>query len=69
MEKQTVVMALLVLLVLVTAMQSVQLANLQGKLSGYAIESSGLQPQATQPQSAQALPSNIQQLPQQIGGC
>lgn len=66
MERQTAVIAVLVLFVLIGAMQSVQLANLQDRLSGYSIQA---QPQNEQPQSAQQLPSNLQQLPQQIGGC
>ncbi len=67
MEKQNVIIAVLVLFVLIGAMQSVQLANIQNRLSGYATgtESSFQQTQNTQ----QQLPSNLQQLPQQIGGC
>ena len=66
MEKQTMVIAALVLLILVSGMQSVQLSNIQGRLSGYAYAAAET---VKQPQTTQQLPSNLQQLPQQIGGC
>ena len=65
MEKQNVIIAVLVLFVLIGAMQSVQLANIQNRLSGYAPAGTEIQ----QAQATEQLPSNLQQLPQQIGGC
>ncbi|MDI6721890.1 MAG: hypothetical protein QMD85_05830 [Candidatus Aenigmarchaeota archaeon] len=70
MEKQTIVMVALVLLILITAMQSVQLSNIQNKLSGNTVQSNTPAQQVLQPiAQPQQLPSNLQQLPQQVGGC
>ncbi|MBI2580020.1 MAG: hypothetical protein HYW27_03900 [Candidatus Aenigmarchaeota archaeon] len=66
MEKQSVVIAALVLLILISAMQGLQLSNIQNRLSGYAVAGTN---EVQQPQASQQLPSNLQQLPQQIGGC
>ena len=68
MKKQNVIIAVLVLFVLIGAMQSVQLANIQNRLSGYAAAGPIQQPQISGVKSQQ-LPPNLQQLPQQIGGC
>lgn len=66
MEKETLLVVGLLLLVLISAAQGIQINNIQGK-----IETTGaVTNTASQPsQAQQSLPSGLQNLPQQIGGC
>ena len=83
MEKQTLVLALMGVLLVVTVLQSFQLVNLSekaktiGTASGGAPASGILSSQISQPTVAAVapasgagnIPSNLQSLPQQVGGC
>jgi len=67
METQTIFAVALIVLVMISALQSIEITNIKNSLSGTVQQSAAPQTQ-TAPAQTQ-LPSNLQQLPQQIGGC
>lgn len=73
MKKNVVLIAILVVLVVVAAVQAVQLFNLKGDLSGMKAGSkSTVQSTAAGGAPAPAggsLPSNVNNLPNMVGGC
>ncbi|MBS3060475.1 MAG: hypothetical protein J4432_03115 [DPANN group archaeon] len=79
MEKETMIIGILAIMVLVTGMQTLQLQNMQsavqsGTLSlttqttGAATAGAAITPQAAQG-NAQAVPSGLQNMPDMVGGC
>ena len=69
METQTIFAVALIVLVMISALQSIEITNIKNSLSG-TVQQSEEKTQAAPAQATQAqLPSNLQQLPQQIGGC
>ena len=68
METQTIFAVALTVLVLISALQSVQITNIRNSLSDTTVQKSS-QPQPQAAQASAQLPPNLQQLPQQVGGC
>lgn len=69
MDKNTVVVVILGVLVLVALVQAFQMTSLKGTLSGGSVASSAPQSApATSGQQAK-LPSNLDNLPSMVGGC
>ena len=74
MNKNTIVMVVLVVLVLISAVQAIQLNNLKKNIaSGSLTVKSKTQTTSVASGSGDeggaSLPSNIQNLPQMVGGC
>ena len=72
MNKNVIIAVVLGVLVLIAALQAVQLFTLKGKLGGTSTGSTQGSAAATAPATsgpAPATPPNIQNLPQMVGGC
>ena len=65
MDKETLLAVGLMLLVLISAVQGIQISNIQGKLE----TTTGAAVADTAPEARQQLPTGLQNLPQQVGGC
>jgi len=71
MEKEYLVLGVLALLIIVMAAQALQLNELKSRVAALSV--AGIRAQGTgapvQTAQAAALPSNLQNLPTQVGGC
>lgn len=68
MEQKTIVTIVLGVLVLIAAVQAYQFSELKTKLAGGAVGVSTTSAPSSSGSGAQ-LPSNLQNLPQMVGGC
>jgi hypothetical protein len=71
MQKEMLLTALLVVLVLVSATQAFQLADLNGKIESSSISTGTTKAAASSSSGSEktSLPSNLQSLPGMVGGC
>lgn len=69
MNKNLLIMIVLAVLVLVSAVQAVQLNDLRTKIASGEIKTTGAATANTPSSGAASVPSNIQNLPSMVGGC
>lgn len=71
MDKNVIISLVLGVLVVIAVLQAVQLVGLKNKLSGGAVNtgSANVPVQAGGSGNGAQLPSNLQNLPQMVGGC
>lgn len=73
-DKNTLIVGVLVLLIVISVVQAVQLGSIKGKMNDLGATSvvkstSPSSSSGTQPSSTSSVPTNLQNLPGMVGGC
>ena len=69
MNKNTIIVIVLAVLVLIAAVQAVELNQLKAKIVSNDISTSAVTTKTSSSGSGASLPSNLNNLPQMVGGC